>query len=150
MKCLFRSTEERFVFHEDIPALRREVDKAVYAADINYSSQLEHRVNYSDGETGWFSTGMFITKDAQGKTIKAFGVSQDITEHKKAEEALIASETKLNYALKIANLAHWEYDVINEIFTFNNQFYSLFRTTAEKEGGYVMSPMQVFKPFCIS
>ena len=143
----FSQYEERFVFHEDIPALRREVDKAVYAADINYSSQLEHRVNYSDGETGWFSTGMFITKDAQGKTIKAFGVSQDITEHKKAEEALIASETKLNYALKIANLAHWEYDVINEIFTFNNQFYSLFRTTAEKEGGYVMSPMQYSNRF---
>jgi signal transduction histidine kinase len=42
-------------------------------------------------------------------------------------------------ALQIARSAFWEYDVPNDLFTFNDQFYSILRTSAEKEGGYTMS-----------
>ena len=42
-------------------------------------------------------------------------------------------------ALKISRLANWEYDLEKDLFTFNDQFYSLFHTTAEKVGGYKLS-----------
>jgi PAS domain S-box-containing protein len=45
----------------------------------------------------------------------------------------------LSEALRISRLANWEYDFEQDIFTFNDQFYSLFHTTAEKVGGYKMS-----------
>jgi PAS domain S-box-containing protein len=42
-------------------------------------------------------------------------------------------------ALDIAKLAHWEYDHVKDIFTFNDHFFSIFHTTAEQEGGYLLS-----------
>ena len=52
------------------------------------------------------------------------------------------NEARLAEALRTARLAYWEYDVENELFTFNDAFYSLFHTTAEKAGGYKLSSAQ--------
>ena len=49
------------------------------------------------------------------------------------------TSSQLSEALKIAKLANWEYDVNRDRFIFNDHFYSLFRTTAEREGGYELS-----------
>jgi PAS domain S-box-containing protein len=49
------------------------------------------------------------------------------------------NETILSEALRISRLANWEYDLQKDLFTFNDQFYALFHTTAEKVGGYKIS-----------
>lgn len=54
-------------------------------------------------------------------------------------ETVRQNEARLAEALKAARLANWEYDVENDIFTFNDQFYAIFQTTAEKAGGYQLS-----------
>ena len=66
-------------------------------------------------------------------------VFQDITERKRAEEALRTSEAQLSNAMHIAQLGYWEYDVANDLFIFNDHFYAIFRTSAEQVGGYQMS-----------
>jgi PAS domain S-box-containing protein len=81
-----------------------------------------------------------------GKMVRAAAV-RDITERKQAEEALRTSEAQLSNAMEIAKLGYWEYDVAEDIFTFNDHFYELFRTTAEKVGGYKMSSEQYAKQF---
>src|SRR5580658_8164260 len=48
-------------------------------------------------------------------------------------------QEQLRMALRIARTAYWEYDVANDVFIFNDQFYSILRTSAEREGGYAMS-----------
>jgi len=48
-------------------------------------------------------------------------------------------QEQLRKALEIARSAYWEYDVPNDVFLFNDQFYSILRTSAEKEGGYTMT-----------
>ena len=63
----------------------------------------------------------------------------DITERKRAEEALRTSEAQLSNAMNIAQLGYWEYDVANDLFIFNDHFYTIFRTSAEQVGGYQMS-----------
>ncbi len=75
------------------------------------------------------------------------GVLRDITAHKKAEEALRTSEAQLSNAMKIAKLGYWEYDVADNLFTFNDQFYSIFRTSAKQVGGYKMSPKRYAQKF---
>ncbi|HEX9614339.1 MAG TPA: PAS domain S-box protein, partial [Bacteroidota bacterium] len=72
---------------------------------------------------------------------KAYGISfvQDITERKRAEGALRDSKTRLKMAMDIARLVQWEYDVESGMFTFDDQFYALYGTTAEREGGTQMS-----------
>jgi two-component system, cell cycle sensor histidine kinase and response regulator CckA len=47
-------------------------------------------------------------------------------------------QQQLRKALEIARSAYWEYDVPNDTFIFNDQFYAILRTSAEKEGGYTM------------
>ncbi len=49
------------------------------------------------------------------------------------------NETLLTEALKIARLGNWEYDFKNDLFIFTDEFYSIFRTTAEQVGGYKIS-----------
>ena len=56
--------------------------------DPNYSRQIEHRILYADGEVGFMAVRFFIVKDAQGRTVKTYGVNQDITERKRAEEEI--------------------------------------------------------------
>lgn len=49
---------------------------------------------------------------------------------------------QLSEALDMAKLAYWEYDVARDRFKFNDHFYSIFHTTAEREGGYELSSAQ--------
>jgi PAS domain S-box-containing protein len=57
-------------------------------------------------------------------------------------EELRRGEAELSQALQIAKLAYWEYDVEKDLFLFNDQFYSIFHTTAAQEGGYQLSSAQ--------
>ena len=66
----------------------------------------------------------------------------------RAEAALRDSEAQLSNALEIAHAGHWEYDVDSDTFTFNDNFYRIFRTTAENEGGYRMSSAEYARRFC--
>ena len=67
------------------------------------------------------------------------GIATDVTERKRIENVLRESESKLLKAMDIAKLCFWEYDYTTDEFTFNDQFYKLYHTTAEQEGGYKMS-----------
>lgn len=77
-----------------------------------------------------------------GQLIGILGIARDITERKRAEEAIHNSQTKLAMALKIAHLGPWEYDVMNDLFIFNDAFYSLYKTNAAEVGGYQMSSVE--------
>ncbi len=62
-------------------------------------------------------------------------------------EQLRRNEAQLSEALKIAKLGYWEYDVENDLFLFNDQFYSIFHTTVERAGGYQLSSAQYAQQF---
>ena len=49
--------------------------------------------------------------------------------------------------MKIARLGYWEYDVATDLFTFDDHFYAIFRTTAADVGGYTMSPKEYAQRF---
>lgn len=74
------------------------------------------------------------------RTLKGLrGVAIDITDRKRAEEALRKSREDLAEAMDIANLVNWEYDVATRMFTFDDRFYALYGTSREREGGTLMS-----------
>ncbi len=76
------------------------------------------------------------------------GFFTDVTDGKMAGEALQESEARLSHALDMAGAGHWEYDVDRDTFTFNDNFYRLFRTTAAEQGGYEMSSADYARKFC--
>lgn len=85
--------------------------------------------------------------DAQGQPKYLLGISEDITERKHAEAALRTNQAQLSQALQIAKLAYWEFNPEQDQFLFNDQFYALFHTTAEQEGGYALSSARYMERF---
>jgi PAS domain S-box-containing protein len=89
---------KRFVHPEDIDIIRTEISKSFETDDPNFSRQLEHRIIYADGETGYINVRIFVVKDKMGKTVRTYGVNQDITEHKRAETVLIKAAEQMKLA----------------------------------------------------
>ncbi|NLV28146.1 MAG: PAS domain S-box protein [Methanomicrobiales archaeon] len=63
------------------------------------------------------------------------------------EKLLEHNEKMLAEAMDMANLVSWEIDVQKKAFTFNDRFYALYMTTAEREGGYVMNAEEYYREF---
>jgi PAS domain S-box-containing protein len=84
----------RFVHPEDAASVAAEVRKAIETTDPQFSRQLQHRIIYADGGVGYISVRFFIVKDSQNRTVKTLGANQDITELKRAEQALRESEER--------------------------------------------------------
>jgi GAF domain-containing protein len=57
------------------------------------------------------------------------------------------SQVLLADALRAARLGNWEYDFENDLFTFTDEFYAIFRTTVEKVGGYKISAADYTRNF---
>lgn len=95
-----------------------------------------HYHNRVNAET-WFEA--FLTP-VQFKGKKHLMVmTYDIRERMHAEEALKKSKTQLSIATQLARLGYWELNIDEGVFTFNDQFYAMLRTTAEEMGGFSMS-----------
>ena len=72
-----------------------------------------------------------------------YSIIHDITDRKIAEAELKKNQYLLSEAMDMAHMADWAFDVETGIFTFNDRFYELYATTAEREGGYQM-PAEVY------
>jgi PAS domain S-box-containing protein len=79
---------QRFVHPDDRSVVSAEIQEAIATTDPYYSRQLEHKMIYVDGEVGYIAVRFFVIKDDNGRTVKTYGVNQDITDRKRAEEAL--------------------------------------------------------------
>ena len=98
----------------------------------------EYKLRRKNGEYVYVeSMGAIIYR--KGKPYAIQGIARNITDRKQADETLRTSEAQLSNAMNIAQLGYWEYDVANDLFTFDDHFYAIFRTSAEQVGGYKMS-----------
>jgi len=103
-----------------------------YASNINENMR-------SGGEMVWIAWTNKPILDENGRVVEVLCVGNDITERKWALEALEESEARLKIAMDIAKLVQWEYDVKSGMFTFDEQFYALYGTTSQQEGGPLMT-----------
>jgi PAS domain S-box-containing protein len=123
------------------------LNKSSEGRDPDAGKRVEHKVIYGDGTIGYISVIPFQVHDSEGKTVRTYGVTQDITERKQAELESEKMQALLSDALERANLAPWEFDVTNSLFTFNDHFYKVYRITAEEVGGYTMSSEEYARRF---
>src|SRR6185503_2473186 len=106
----------------------------------NARYDLEETVTDASGNTRTLSTTKIPYTSPEGDSPGVLGISIDISESKKAESILREKANQLAIAARIARLGYWEFDVPEGLFKFNDQFYDIFKTTAENVGGYTMTP----------
>ncbi len=97
---------ERFVHPDDRFVVEREILKAIAATDPGFKGRLEHRIVYADGSIGHITVMFFLVKDAQGNTVKTYGVNQDITELKQNEMRLQEAQKMESIGNLAGGIAH--------------------------------------------
>ncbi len=77
----------------------------------------EHKVIAPDGQVRWHRWTNRALFDEQGRAVLFQSFGEDITEHKKAEEALKQSEETFRLAMETTNDALWDWNVVtNEVY----------------------------------
>jgi PAS domain S-box-containing protein len=77
--------------------------------------KISYRMVRSDGSIIWLEKNSRAQFDQQGKLLRIIGIVTDITEPKRAEEALRASEERLRLAVQAGKMFAYEWDVATDL-----------------------------------
>lgn len=111
--------------------------------NLSRSRTLEVEVKCKDGSTIWTEAKMSFLRDQHGNPTGIIGVTRDISERKRAEEALRESEEKYRTVLEANPDPLVVYDIEGKVIYFNPAFTRAFGwTLAERLG----NKMDVFVP----
>lgn len=138
---------ELFMYPDDAHGLDREMHIAITTNDPNYCGHTEHRIVYADGEVGHIAVRYFVVKDGQGRTIKTYGANQDITDRKRAEEALRASEQNYRELFNATMSAIFVHEIPSgRILDVNQTMLDMFGATYEEAVGSTVEDISVGTP----
>ena len=125
------SVEEEATYYtpEINERLKRYARRAIeFGEEFDYDLQ----ANLPSGMVVHLSALMRTIKNRSGQTVKLVGTVQDITERKKADEALKASELMLQKSQTIGQIGSFEMDLTTSDVVWSDQLYKLFGV--KKEG----------------
>jgi PAS domain S-box-containing protein len=89
------------------------------------SSEFEF-VAAGEGEPRTFASSFIPLRSNDGAVETLMGITQDITERKRAEEALRESKRRLEAAQRITNVGYWERDIDADRITWSDETYRIF------------------------
>lgn len=98
---------------EDIPTLEAALARAKHPGS-NGHYEVEYRLRRTDGHVRWHfakAKVQFVVVDGERRAARMVGVIMDITERKRAVEALVASEARLRVALDAGRMGTWSWAV---------------------------------------
>jgi PAS domain S-box-containing protein len=101
---------KEFTHPDDQYMVAEEITKALAAPDPGYSALTEHRIIRRDGEVRYIVVRIRVEKDAEGRTVKTHGANQDITERRKAEDAVRSANRQLTLLNDITR-----HDILNKV-----------------------------------
>lgn len=112
------------LLHPDDRARVREALETSLRGEKEYN--IEFRLKHKDGH--WvdiLARGAVIRRGPHGPAIRSVGTHFDLTERKRAEEALREKEARLRLALDAARMAAWDWDVPGGGFVWNDEHFRM-------------------------
>jgi PAS domain S-box-containing protein len=94
--------------------------------------QAEFRVNSPKADLRWVGIEGKVYYDAEKLPERMLGVARDITERKQAEEALKASEERLDLALESADIGTFDWDVGADVVIWTEKAKAIFGMPSSK------------------
>ncbi len=126
----------RILHPDDAAAIAAHHQRCRTAADGEVL-EIEYRMRHADGSWRWLhSRDVVFTRGEDGLATQILGVAQDVTERRRAEEALRTSEARLERAQKIAALGNWESgppgpDPGRDLLDWSDEVYNIFGVSKE-------------------
>jgi PAS domain S-box-containing protein len=98
------ATVREMIHPEDRDYVFRTAEDAIRSGE---QAECEHRILRPNGEIRIVHSRGDLKKDASGRPYQMFGVSQDITDRKRAEQALQRSQFYLSEGERLAHMGSW-------------------------------------------
>ncbi|MFZ3048838.1 MAG: PAS domain S-box protein, partial [Desulfatirhabdiaceae bacterium] len=134
------------ITHPEVIEKNLAMQKQLSAGKIDHYCMEKQFIN-KNGHRVYGLLNASLIRGDDGKPLYFIGSVADVTERKQTEKEREKLQAQLSNALEMAHLGHWEYDVANDRFTFNDHFYKIFRITADQVGGYTMSSAEYARRF---
>jgi PAS domain S-box-containing protein len=116
--------------HPDDRAHHQQVVQTAIATIQPYD--LEVRFYRIDGSFGYFFAKGEPIVDATGQLTQLIGTILDITDRKQAEEQLKNLSDRLTLAMKSGNIGIWDWNVTENILTWDDRMYELYGITPDR------------------
>ena len=127
-----RSWLQDYIHPDDRPRVLAVIQEAIRTRSV---FELEHRVRRVDGSLGWTFSRAVPLMDANGQITEWFGAASDITERKRAEEKLRASQAKYKSIIESAMDAVISVNEQQQIVLFNRAAEIIFKCPASEAMG---------------
>jgi PAS domain S-box-containing protein len=101
--------DRRKSYHPDDLALASATRQRALRGDERFID-FEFRYFWPNGEMRWLQVRSEVLSSYDGRPERLVGVQLDVTERRRAEEALRESENRLRLAMEAARMAVWAYD----------------------------------------
>ena len=97
---------------DDVAELQKQVDD--HLAGVTEQFEIEYRIILRDGAIRWIHSRGQCFRDAGGKAVRMAGATNDVSERKRAEDALRQSEKRFALAVAGSNDGIVDWDVVND------------------------------------
>jgi PAS domain S-box-containing protein len=107
----------------------------------HFSGEIDHyeteaRMRHKDGHWVWvLDRGKLVSRTPDGQPEWMAGTHEEITRRKQDEEFLLQLTERLSLATQAGYVGIWDYDVVNNVMTWDEQMYALYGITRDQFGG---------------
>jgi PAS domain S-box-containing protein len=129
-----RENWEQHVHPDDLGFANYPLQSDLRGETVSYDE--EYRMRHKSGEWVWVRDRAQITaRGADGRPLRVTGLHEDITERKRAEEALKQGNERLLLATVAGGVGIWDLDVVNNKLTWDDQMFRLYGVAPDNFGG---------------